>query len=67
MSNFAIKKPKRNKPTVKVGDMFDSKHSDDQVEVIGYFDQYNLKVKFSDGRIGFGSVSALRGGTIKPE
>lgn len=67
MTDYSIKKTKRNQPTVEEGQWFDNKYSDDQVEVIGYCNQYNLKVKFSDGRIGFGSVSALRGGTIKPE
>lgn len=60
-------KIKRNLPTVKVGDMFDNKHSSDQVELIGYFNNNNVKVMFSDNRVGFGSVLALRAGTIKPE
>lgn len=67
MTDYSMNKSNRNQPTVKVGEMFDNNNSDDQVELIGYCNQYNLKVKFSDGRFGFGSVSALRGGTIKPE
>lgn len=64
--NYMIKQRKINKPTVKVGEMFDNKHSDDQVELTGYCNKWNLKVKFSDGRVGFGSVLALKAGTIKP-
>lgn len=57
---------KKPKPSVKVGDTFDNKHSDDQVKVTMYCSYNNVTVEFSDGRQGFGSVMALKRGTIKP-
>lgn len=60
-------KIKRNKSSVKVGDTFDNKHSDDQVTVTMYGGYNNVTVKFSDGRFGFGSVMAVKRGAIKPE
>ena len=60
-------KIKRNQPSIKVGDTFDNNHSDDQVTVTMYGGYNNVTVEFSDGRQGFGSVLALRTGTIKPE
>jgi hypothetical protein len=59
-------KIKRNKPSVKAGDKFYNKHSDDPVIVTMYGGYNNVTVEFSDGRQGFGSVLALRAGTIKP-
>ena len=63
-----VTEPKRNKPTVKVGDTFPNKHiPDDQtVELIGYSTNQAVKVQFPDGRVGYGSVIALRAGSIKP-
>lgn len=57
---------KKGKPSVKAGDKFDNKHSSDQVTVTMYCSYNNVTVKFSDGRKGFGSVMALKRGTIKP-
>ena len=60
-------KLKRNTPSIKVGDTFDNNHSDDQVTVTMYGGYNNVTVEFSDGRQGFGSVMALKRGTIRPE
>jgi hypothetical protein len=60
-------KMKRNQPSIKVGDKFDNNHSDDQVTITMYGGYNNVTVEFSDGRQGFGSVMAVRRGTIKPE
>lgn len=57
---------KSKAPSVKVGDKFDNKHSSDPVKVTMYCNYNNVTVKFSDGRKGFGSVLALKRGTIKP-
>lgn len=58
---------KKGKPSVKVGDKFDNKHSSDPVTVTMYCSYNNVTVEFSDGRQGFGSVLALKRGTIRPE
>lgn len=57
---------KKSKPSMKVGDTFDNNHSDDQVTVTMYGGYNNVTVKFSDGRQGFGSVMAVKRGTITP-
>jgi hypothetical protein len=67
MPDFSIKKSKRNTPSVKAGDTFDNNHSDDPVTVTMYGSYNNVTVEFSDGRKGFGSVMAVRRGTIRPE
>jgi len=59
-------KLKRKTPSVKVGQEYPNNHSDDPVIVTMYGGYNNVTVKFSDGREGFGSVLALRAGTIKP-
>ena len=55
--------------TIKVGDKFPNKNiePDETVEVIGYNGNTAVKVQFPDGSIGYGTVRALRKGTIKPE
>ena len=60
-------KLKRNQPSIEVGDTLDNKHSDDQVTVTMYGGYNSVRVEFSDGRFGFGSVMAVKRGTIKPE
>lgn len=65
MPGFVINKSK-NKPSVKVDQEYPNKHSDDPVTVTMYCNYNNVTVKFSDGREGFGSVLALRAGTIRP-
>jgi hypothetical protein len=57
---------KKGKPSIKKGDKFDNKHCDDPVIVTMYGNYNNVTVEFSDGRKGFGSVMALKRGTIKP-
>jgi len=60
---------KKNKPTVKIGDKFPNNNiePDEFVEVTGYSTNQALTVRFPGGRKGYGSVLALRAGTIKPE
>lgn len=65
MPGFVINKSK-NRPSIKKGDTFDNNHSDDPVTVTMYGGYNNVTVEFSDGRRGFGSVLALKRGTIKP-
>lgn len=65
MPGFVINKSK-NRPSVKVGDKYPNKHSDDPVTVTMYGGYNNVTVEFSDGREGFGSVLALKRGTIAP-
>ena len=59
-------KLKRKQSSIKVGDTFDNNHSDDQVTVTMYGGYNNVTVEFSDGRRGFGSVMAVKRGTVKP-
>lgn len=63
---FDLRNKRNNKPSIKVGDTFDNNHSDDQVTVTMYGGYNDVTVKFSDGRFGFGSVMAVKRGTIKP-
>ena len=67
MTDYRLYKSKLNQQNVEEGQMFDNKHSDDQVELIGYGSTMDVKILFSDGRVGFGTVRALKNGTIKPE
>lgn len=57
------------KATIKVGDKFPNKNiePDETIEVIGYGGSLAIKVQFPDGSIGYGTVQALRRGTIIPE
>jgi len=66
MTGFVIKKSTKW-PSVKVGDTFDNKHSDDPVTITMYGGYNDVTVEFSDGRQGFGSVMAVKRGTVKPE
>lgn len=58
---------KKNKSIIEVGAKFPNKHAEGgEVVVIGYGGNEAVTVKFPDGREGFGTVAALRRGTIKP-
>ncbi len=65
MPGFVINKLK-NRPSVKKGQEYPNKNSDAPVIVTMYCNYNNVTVEFSDGRQGFGSVQALKAGTIRP-
>ena len=69
IDNRFISYPSKNKPSVKVGDTFPNNNIPewDVVKVVGYGGCKAVKVEFPDGRFGFGTVVALRAGTILPE
>jgi len=71
MSRFKFRKRNSEQctATIKVGDKFPNRNiePDETVEVIGYNGNTAVKVKFPNGSIGYGTVRALRKGTIRPE